>query len=124
MPAEQKEIYYLIGESRAMIEQSPYLEAFKAKGQEVLLLTDPVDEYLVASLHAYKDKPLKAADRGKPEEDKESEEKLKAETMMFAGHGSIRWPDGLVMWTAALPVATSVLGSPCTNGRSSGYSAL
>ena len=32
MPGEQKEIYYLIGESRALIENSPYLEAFKAQG--------------------------------------------------------------------------------------------
>jgi len=83
MPAEQKEIYYLIGESRALIEGSPYLEAFKAKGQEVLLLTDPVDEFLVASLHAYKEKPLHAADRGDLPKDAASEEKLKAETEQY-----------------------------------------
>lgn len=83
MSVAQKEIFYLIGENRAVLDHSPYLEAFKARGQEVLLLTDPIDEYLVGSLHAYKDKPLKAADRGKPEEDKESEEKLKAETEKF-----------------------------------------
>ncbi len=83
MSIGQKEIFYLIGENRAMLEHSPYLEAFKARGQEVLLLTDPIDEYLVGSLHAYKEKPLKAADRGKPEEDKESEEKLKAESEKF-----------------------------------------
>jgi molecular chaperone HtpG len=67
MPAEQKEIYYLVGDSRELVENSPYLEAFKAKGQEVLLLTDPVDEYLVASLHTYKGKSLKAVDRGEVE---------------------------------------------------------
>ncbi len=83
MTVEQKEIFYLIGESRGVLDNSPYLESFKATGQEVLLLTDPIDEYLVGSLHAYKDKPLKAADRGKPEEDKESEEKLKVETEKF-----------------------------------------
>src|SRR5262249_38263806 len=44
MPAEQKEVYYLIGESRELIENSPYVESFKAHGQEVLLLTDPIDE--------------------------------------------------------------------------------
>jgi molecular chaperone HtpG len=47
-----------------MIENSPYVEAFKSRGEEVLLLTDPVDEYLAASLTSYKEKPLKAADRG------------------------------------------------------------
>jgi molecular chaperone HtpG len=63
MGPEQKEIYYLIGESRELIENSPYLESFPARGIEVLLLTDPVDEYLVASLREYKGKPLKAVDR-------------------------------------------------------------
>ena len=42
MPADQKEIYYLIGDSRELIEHSPYVEAFTAKGQEVLLLTEPI----------------------------------------------------------------------------------
>jgi molecular chaperone HtpG len=83
MPADQKEIYFLIGETRALIESSPYLETFKAKGQEVLLLTDPVDEFLVASLHAYKEKPLHAADRGDLPKDEASEEKLKAETEQY-----------------------------------------
>ena len=64
MPAEQKEIYYLIGESREMIEHSPYLEAFRASGQDVLLLTDPIDEFMIPSLHEFKSKKLQAADRG------------------------------------------------------------
>jgi molecular chaperone HtpG len=64
MPAEQKDIWYLIGEERSQIEHSPYLEAFRGRGWDVLLLTDPVDEFMTASLHQYRDKPLKAADRG------------------------------------------------------------
>jgi molecular chaperone HtpG len=64
MPAGQKDIYYLIGESREMIESSPLLEAFKAKGWEVLLLTDPIDEFLLPSLPAYKEKEFKPVDRG------------------------------------------------------------
>ena len=63
MPGEQKEIYYLTGESRELLEQSPLLESFKAKGWEVLLLTDPVDEFVVDSLHEYKGKKLKAIDK-------------------------------------------------------------
>jgi molecular chaperone HtpG len=64
MPADQTEIYYLIGESREMLEQSPYLESFKSKGQEVLLLTDPIDEFVAQNLTTYKEKKLKAVDKG------------------------------------------------------------
>ncbi|CAN5221156.1 molecular chaperone HtpG [soil metagenome] len=64
MPADQTEIYYLVGESREMLEQSPYLEAFKTNGQEVLLLTEPIDEFVAQSLTTYKDKKLKAVDKG------------------------------------------------------------
>jgi molecular chaperone HtpG len=78
MPADQKEIYYLIGESRELIQNSPYLESFKSRGQEVLLLTDPVDEFLVNVLGAYKEKQLKAVDRVDTTADKDADEKLKA----------------------------------------------
>ena len=78
MPAEQKEIYYLIGDSREQIEHSPHLEAFRARGWDVLLLTDPVDEFIIPSLAEYKGKKLKAADRGELEGDKK--EGKKAET--------------------------------------------
>jgi molecular chaperone HtpG len=64
MPAEQQEVYYLIGESRELLENSPYVEAFKAKGQEVLLLTEPIDEFVVQGLPEYKGKKLRAVDRG------------------------------------------------------------
>lgn len=64
MPADQTDIWFLAGESRELIENSPALEALKAKGQEVLLLTDPIDDFVVQSLHQYKEKNLKAADKG------------------------------------------------------------
>jgi molecular chaperone HtpG len=64
MSGEQKEIYFMIGETRQQIENSPYLETFKEKGEEVLLLTEPIDEFLVQSLTEYKGKRLKAVDKG------------------------------------------------------------
>jgi molecular chaperone HtpG len=63
MPADQKDVYYLIGESRAILESSPLLEAYKARGWEVLLLTEPIDEFLLPSLREYKGKALKPVDR-------------------------------------------------------------
>jgi molecular chaperone HtpG len=63
MPGEQTEIYFLAGDSREVLEQSPLLESFKAKSWEVLLLTDPADEFVVDSLHEYKGKTLKAIDK-------------------------------------------------------------
>jgi molecular chaperone HtpG len=63
MPGDQTEIYYLAGDSREVMEQSPLLESFKAKSWEVLLLTEPADEFVVDSLHEYKGKQLKAIDK-------------------------------------------------------------
>jgi molecular chaperone HtpG len=64
MPSDQAEIAYLIGESAEQLRHSPYLEAFRAKGRDVLLLTDPIDEFAVPQLGEYKGKKLVAADRG------------------------------------------------------------
>ncbi len=64
MPAGQDAIYYLAGESAEQLRHSPYLEAFRAKGYDVLLMTDPVDEFALPHLGQYKGKSLQAADRG------------------------------------------------------------
>ncbi|MGV9712018.1 molecular chaperone HtpG [Gordonia sp. NPDC003424] len=49
MRSGQDTIYYMTGESRQQVENSPHMEAFRAKGIEILLLTDPVDEMWVSS---------------------------------------------------------------------------
>jgi TNF receptor-associated protein 1 len=54
----QDKIYYIVGASRAQLETSPYLEAFKARGLEVVFFTDPVDEYVVESLGEFDGKKL------------------------------------------------------------------
>jgi molecular chaperone HtpG len=64
MPSDQTDIAYLIGETAEQLRHSPYLEAFRAKGQDVLLLTDPIDEFAFPQLGEYKGKRLVAADRG------------------------------------------------------------
>src|SRR5262249_604590 len=77
MPADQPEIYYLSGESRELIENSPLLENFRAKGWEVMLLTDPVDEFMAPALPDYKGKRFKAVDNGELESGAIDEEKKK-----------------------------------------------
>jgi molecular chaperone HtpG len=60
----QKDIYYMTGESRSMIEKSPHMEAFASKGYEVLLLTDPVDEVWVEQITEFDGKPLRSIAKG------------------------------------------------------------
>ncbi|MEK6231935.1 MAG: molecular chaperone HtpG, partial [Luteolibacter sp.] len=54
----QETIYYLVGQSRDQIESGPYVEAFKARGLEVIYFTDAVDEYVVDSLGEFDGKKL------------------------------------------------------------------
>ena len=62
MPKEQKEILFLFGRNREAIESGPYLEALKARNLEVLILTDPVDEYVMQSVREFDEKKLLSAD--------------------------------------------------------------
>ncbi|MFI9405659.1 molecular chaperone HtpG [Nocardia sp. NPDC052316] len=76
MPEGQDAIYYMTGESRQQVESSPHMEAFKAKGREVLILTDPVDEMWVGSVPEFDGKAFTSIAKG--EVDLESEEEKKA----------------------------------------------
>ncbi|MHA3023288.1 molecular chaperone HtpG [Mycobacterium sp. BMJ-28] len=64
MKDDQEQIFYATGESRQLLEHSPHLEAFKAKGYEVLLLTDPVDEVWVESVPEFQGKKLQSVAKG------------------------------------------------------------
>ena len=69
----QKQIFYATGESRELLLKSPHLEAFKAKGYEVLLLTDPVDEVWVGSVTEFDGNPLQSVAKGEVDLDSEEE---------------------------------------------------
>ncbi|TDC76758.1 molecular chaperone HtpG [Micromonospora sp. KC606] len=79
MKEGQTEIYYATGESRATLENSPHLEAFRAKGYEVLLLTDPVDEVWVDRIGQFDGRSLRSVAKGQVDLDTEQERK-EAET--------------------------------------------
>lgn len=64
MPKGQDAIFYIAREDAEAIAQSPQLEGFKAKGIEVLLLTDPVDEFWIPSIGTFEEKTFKSATRG------------------------------------------------------------
>jgi molecular chaperone HtpG len=64
MKEGQDKIYYLVAPTLAAATSSPHLEAFRAKGVEVLLLTDPVDHWVVTSLREFEGKRLQSVAQG------------------------------------------------------------
>ena len=78
MPSEQEHIYYIVAESRQMALASPALEIFKSKGFDVLLMTDPVDEFILQNLMQYDKKYLKSANKGELEIEKDPDAEEKA----------------------------------------------
>jgi molecular chaperone HtpG len=83
MKESQEEIYYVAGESKKAIESSPFVEGMKKKGVEVLLMTEPIDEYAMQSLKEYDNKKFVNLAKDKINLDDE-EEKKKAEELAAA----------------------------------------
>lgn len=79
MQEGQKEIYYIVGEDPKSVLRSPHLDYFHAQGTEVLLLTDPMDSFMLMGLRKYKDFELKNAAQADVDTSKRSEEKSEEE---------------------------------------------
>ncbi|MBV9729021.1 MAG: molecular chaperone HtpG [Pseudonocardiales bacterium] len=75
MKEGQQHIYYMTGQSRLITENSPHMEAFRAKGFEVLLLTDPVDEMWVDTVREFDGKQFQSIAKGQVDLDTEEEKK-------------------------------------------------
>jgi molecular chaperone HtpG len=79
MHKDQKDIYYITGESRKAIQNAPFLEGFKKKGIEVLFMTDAIDEYVVSKFKEFDDKKLVPVTKEGIELPKNEEEQKKWE---------------------------------------------
>lgn len=79
MKPGQDKIYFMTGESRAAVEHSPHLEAFRDKGYEVLLLTDTVDEIWTQTAHEFQEKHFQSVGKGMAELGSEDERKAAEE---------------------------------------------
>merc|ERR1711970_1527255 len=83
MKEEQKDIYFITGESKAAVESAPFIEQLKKKGFEVIFMVDPIDEYCVQQLKEYDGKKLVAVTKEglnleKTEDEKKEFEEKKA----------------------------------------------
>lgn len=80
MKEGQKDIYFMTGDNLQKMAQSPYLEALKQKNYEVLLLADPIDEWVVDTIREFKGKKLQSVMKEDLNLDSEEEKKQKEET--------------------------------------------
>merc|ERR1711972_996239 len=108
-------IYYITGESKEAVENSPFLEALKKRDLEVLYLTDPIDEYAIQKLKDYKGKSLACAtkeglDLGLTEEEKKKAEEEKAAFAALCKNVK----DILGSKVEKVVISDRMVGSPCS----------
>jgi len=87
MKEGQKDIYFITGESKAAVTNSPFIESLRKRGYEVIYMVDPIDEYVIQQLKEYDGKKLKNCTKEGLDLDDTEEEKKKLEEQKAAYEG-------------------------------------
>merc|ERR1711920_437916 len=115
MKETQKVIYYITGESKEAVQNSPFLEALKKRDLEVLFLVDPIDEYAIQQLKDYQGKSMACAtkeglDLGLTEGEKKEAEDRKAQFEDLCK----KVKDILGKKVEKVVISDRMIGSPCS----------
>ncbi|TXG68077.1 hypothetical protein EZV62_009352 [Acer yangbiense] len=114
MKEGQSDIYYITGESKKAVENSPFLEKLKKRGYEVLYMVDAIDEYAVGQLKEFEGKKLVSATKEGLKLDESEEEKQKKETLKEQFEGLCKvMKDVLGDRVEKVVVSDRVVDSPC-----------
>jgi molecular chaperone HtpG len=79
MKEGQKDIFFITGETKAQVQNSPFIEGLKKKGYEVIYMIDPIDEYVIQQLKDFDGKKLKNCTKEGLDLEEGEEEKKKLE---------------------------------------------
>lgn len=114
MKRDQKDIYFITGESKAAVNASPFVETLKKKGYEVVYMIDPIDEYVIQQLKEYDGKKLKNCSKEGLDLEETEEEKKAFEDQKAAFEGLCKlFKEILGDKVEKVLVGQRLLESPC-----------
>merc|ERR1711884_47541 len=114
MKENQKDIYYITGESREVVAASAFVERLKKRGFEVIYMTEPIDEYVVQQLKEYDGKNLVSVTKEGLELPQDEEEKKKSEEDKAKFEGLCKvMKDILDKKVEKVVVSNRLVNSPC-----------
>merc|ERR1739847_122114 len=114
MKENQKDIYYITGESKDVVGSSSFVETWKKRGLEVVYMTEPIDEYVVQQLKEFDGKNLVSVTKEGLElpEDEEEKKKMEADKEKFEGLCKVM-KDILDKKVEKVVVSSRLVSSPC-----------